>query len=206
MLKIDISTRKVQHFIHDTKDSTSLSNNWILAFCEDPNEPQKFLWVTTWGGGLNKFDKTTETFTHFDQRNGLADNQIVSIVFDGRGFIWLGTMRGLSRFDPRTKTFRNYDASDGITSGEGNEKGLLRTSAGELFVGTNRGITIFHPDSIHDNPHTPPIVLTDFRITNKSVLPGGPNSPLTKTITETKEIVLSYFDEMISFEFAALAT
>lgn len=204
LLKIDLNTREVKRYTHDFHDSTSISDNWILAFCEDPKEPDEILWVTTWGGGLNRFDKTTETFTHFDQRNGLADNQIVSIVFDGEGFIWLGTMKGLSRFDPRTKTFRNYDSRDGITSGEGNGKGLLRTSFGEIVVGTMKGVTIFHPDSLRDNPHIPPIVLTDFKITNKSMVPGAPNSPLTKTITETKEIVLSHLDNMISFEFAAL--
>ncbi|MEK9135938.1 MAG: two-component regulator propeller domain-containing protein, partial [Bacteroidota bacterium] len=204
LLKIDVNTREVKRFSHDPHDSTSISNNWILAFCEDPDRPDEILWVTTWGGGLNKFDKTTETFTHFDQRYGLADNQIVSIAFDGQGFIWLGTMRGLSRFDPRTKTFRNYDARDGITSGEGNSGGLLRTSSGEIVVGTMKGVTIFHPASLRDNPHIPPIVLTDFRITNKSVVPGTSNSPVTKAITETKEIVLSYLDRMISFEFAAL--
>ena len=204
LLKIDVSTREVKRFSHDPHDSTSISESAILGLCEDFSKPNEILWVTTWGGGLNRFDKVIEKFVHFTERDGLADNQIVSIVFDTKGFIWLGTMKGLSRFDPRTKTFRNYDARDGISSGEGNANGLLRTSSGEIVVGTVKGVTIFHPDSLRDNHHIPPVVLTDFRITNKSVIPGAPNSPLTKTITETKELVLSYLDNMISFEFAAL--
>ena len=204
LLKLDAKTGVMTRFAHDPHDSTSLNNNWVLAFCEDLNEPERFLWVTTWGGGLNRLDKATGKFTRFTEREGLADNQILSIAFDGRGYIWLGTMKGLSRFDPAKESFRNYDASDGITNGEANERSLLRLRTGELCVGTPKGITIFHPDSIRDNPHVPSVVITDFKIINKSVLPGMPGSPLKHTITETKEIVLSYLDNMISFEFAAL--
>jgi ligand-binding sensor domain-containing protein/signal transduction histidine kinase len=204
LVKFDLKSEAKEYFSHDPRDTTSISHNWILAFCEDIAEPEKFLWVTTWGGGLNKFDKAAGKFTRYTERDGLGDNQIESIVFDTKGFIWLGTMKGLSRFDPRTRTFRNYDARDGLTGGEGNEKSLLRASTGELFVGTMNGVTIFHPDSVRDNPHIPPIVLTDFKITNESVVPGAPGAPLKHTITETKELVLSYLDNMISFEFAAL--
>ena len=204
LLKIDLKTRHLKLFSNNPHDSTSISHNSVIALCEDPVEPGRVLWVVTFGGGLNRFDKSAGTFTRFMETDGLADNQLYSMVFDGRGNLWLGTGKGLSRFDPKTRVFRNYDARDGITTGEANSRSLLRTSTGELFVGTPKGITIFHPDSLRDNPHIPPIVLTDFKITNKSIIPGAPHSPLVKTITETKEIVLSYLDNMISVEFAAL--
>jgi signal transduction histidine kinase/ligand-binding sensor domain-containing protein/AraC-like DNA-binding protein len=203
LVKIDLTTRHLWKFSHNPHDPMSISHNSVTALCEDASDPERILWLATFGGGLNRFDKSTGTFTRFMKTDGLADNGIVSMVFDGHGDLWLGTS-GLSRFDTKTGVFRNYDARDGITNGEANMHSLLRISTGELFVGTPKGLTIFHPDSLRDNTHIPPIVLTDFRITNKSVLPGEPNSPLSESITETKHIVLSYLDNMVSFEFAAL--
>jgi PAS domain S-box-containing protein len=46
-------------------------------------------------------------------------------------------------------------------------------------------------------------VITDFQILNKPV-EIGEDSPLKRAITETEEIVLSYKDNVFSFEFAAL--
>ncbi len=203
LVKIDLKTRQVKLFSNNPRDPTSISHNSVIALCEDPAEPERILWLVTFGGGLNRFDKSAGTFTRFAQTDGLADNEFVSMAFDGHGNLWLGGA-GLSRFDPKSGVFRNYDRGDGIAAAEPNMHSLLRISTGEIFAGTTKGLTIFHPDSLRDNTHIPPIVLTDFKITNKSVLPGGPHSPLRQTITETKEIVLSYLDNMISFEFAAL--
>ena len=203
LVKIDLKTRQVKLFSNNPHDPRSISHNSVIALCEDPAEPERILWLVTYGGGLNRFDKSAGTFTRFTQTDGLADNGFVSMAFDGHGNLWLGGA-GLTRFDPKSGVFRNYDRGDGIAAAEANMHSLLRISTGEIFVGTPKGLTIFHPDSLRDNTHIPPIVLTDFKITNKSVLPGEPHSPLTETITETREIVLSYLDNMISFEFAAL--
>jgi signal transduction histidine kinase/ligand-binding sensor domain-containing protein/DNA-binding response OmpR family regulator len=204
LYRVDIGTGEVKRFSVDPRDRASTNEHNIQDLREDAVEPETFLWLATFGGGLYRFDKVSEKFTSFTERSGLADNTTVSLEFDKRGFLWVGTMKGISRFDPRTATVRNYDSRDGITNGEGNGHAILRTASGEIVLGTMRGVTIFHPDSVRDNPHIPPIVLTEIRIANRPVLPGGPNSPLEKTITETREIVLSYLDNIISFEFAAL--
>jgi hypothetical protein len=50
---------------------------------------------------------------------------------------------------------------------------------------------------VKDNPHIPPIVITDFKKFNESV-------KLDTAISETKEIKYSYKDNFFGFEFAAL--
>jgi len=74
-----------------------------------------------------------------------------------------------------------------------------------MFFGGINGFNAFHPDSVKDNPHIPPIVITDFKIFNQSV-PIGTNghSYLQKSIMETEEITLFYKDNFFSFEFSAL--
>lgn len=46
-----------------------------------------------------------------------------------------------------------------------------------MFFGGVNGFNAFCPDSIRDNPYIPPVVITDFQIFNKSILPAE-DSPL----------------------------
>lgn len=73
-------------------DSTSLSNNWVTDIKEDKNGN---LWIGTWGGGLNYFDKRTEKFTHFlqksDDDNGIRCKNISSLVLNEDGTLWIAS-------------------------------------------------------------------------------------------------------------------
>ena len=76
-----------------------------------------------------------------------------------------------------------------------------------MYIGSVKGYNIFHPDSIEYNSIVPQTVITDFKISNKSVGINqkiNDNVILTKSIIETNEMTLSYKDDVLSFEFAAL--
>jgi signal transduction histidine kinase len=77
-----------------------------------------------------------------------------------------------------------------------------------MYFGGINGLNAFDPDRIKDNPHIPPVVVTDFQIFNESVplAAAGTNSrfSLPKHITVTNDIALSYKASVFSFEFAAL--
>jgi len=75
-----------------------------------------------------------------------------------------------------------------------------------MYFGGINGFNVFHPDSIHDNSYIPPVVITNFKILNKNIPIGKEKgeSKLHKTISETKEIYLSYADYFFSFEFSSL--
>ena len=65
------------------------------------------------------------------------------------------------------------------------------------------GFISFFPGDVETNLHGPDIVVTDFKIFNKSVGIGD-EEYLEKSITETREIRLSYQENVFSFEFSAL--
>ena len=76
-----------------------------------------------------------------------------------------------------------------------------------MYFGGINGFNVFYPDSIKSNPYIPPIVITDFQIFNKSVAIGKKidgHLILEKSITETKEVKLSYKENVFLFEFASL--
>jgi two-component system sensor histidine kinase ChiS len=161
------------------------------------------LWIGTLAGGLYFFDKKLKTHKNYTTIDGLASNSVNAILQDDQGNLWISTTNGLSNFNPETKTFKNYYKENGL---QGNlfTRGYYKTRSGEMFFGGVNGITAFHPGNIISNSFVPPVVITDFKIFNKSVEIGGKNSILNEHISETKRIELSYKDAVFTFTFAAL--
>jgi len=202
--KFDRETQTFTYYQADPDNPHSLSNDRVKAIQEDRTGT---LWIGT-GNGLNRFNRTDETFIQYHEKDGLPNDVIYGILEevspDGEGGnLWLSTNQGLSRFNPQTETFRNYDVRDGVQGSEFNAGAFHKSASSEMFFGGVHGVSAFYPEKIKDNPYLPPVVLTDFQIFNESVLIAE-NSPLSQSISEVEEIVLSYEDKVFSFEFAAL--
>lgn len=100
------------------------------------------LWIGT-GGGLNRFDPETSTFTSFyDEAKGIADVQV--IFEDSAGRLWLGAEYGLLRFDRQTGNVKRYDEESGLV--HEHIGGILEDDNGHLWLNTQRGIVRFDPD------------------------------------------------------------
>jgi hypothetical protein len=127
----------------------------------------------------------------------------MGILEDHDGQIWISTNKGVSKFDPTTSTFRNYTESDGLQSDQFNRWSSLTLSTGDLLFGGTNGFNMFNPKAMVDNKHMPKVYITDFKVFNKPV-PIGDNEILSQNILLTKEITLSYSQNVFSFEFTAL--
>lgn len=191
--KFDRTTGKFKVYLSNPNDPGSLSHNNIQCIYEDKAGN---MWLGTWAG-LEKFDRETETFQHHTTRDGLPNDVVYGILEDDDGHLWLSTNNGLSRFNPRTGEFRNYFVEDGLQSNEFNSGAFYRMSDGRMLFGGIQGFNIFHPDSIRDNSYIPPIVLTGFKIFEENVR-------FDQNRTTLDEIVISYRENFIAFEYAAL--
>ena len=195
-------TEKKYEFIHyknEKDDQHSISSNIIKSIYEDESG---YLWIGT-EAGLNKFDPVLKTFQCYRKKDGLSSDLIFGILEDDNGNLWLGTNRGISKFDPFTETFKNFDKSDGLVSGSYHMYGAPCKSGDLLFFGSQDGLTMFSADKIEENLSVPDIVIHDFKIFNKSVMPGM-NAPIKKSILWSDAIVLEHEQNVFSFEFAAL--
>jgi ligand-binding sensor domain-containing protein/DNA-binding CsgD family transcriptional regulator len=186
---------------HNADDDTSLSSDHAWVLFEDSNNN---MWVGTGGGGLNLYNRKNKTFERFTTDDGLPGNVINGIVEDNQGNLWITTNKGLSKFNPQNKIFRNYDVKDGLQSNDFNTNAVMAAKNGDLFIGGLNGFNVFTPNHFKDNTYIPPVVLTDFLVSNKPVKVGSRDSILTKQITDSKKIIVSYRESVISFKFAAL--
>ncbi|WP_205509569.1 hybrid sensor histidine kinase/response regulator transcription factor [Longitalea arenae] len=160
------------------------------------------LWVGTYGGGLSLFDKTKNQFINFSEKDGLQNMTIYQILEDLQGRIWLSTNTGLCCFDQRTKTFRNFNSQHGVQPNNFVHGSGVRTADGQLYFGGLQGFNYFDPARLTVNPNVPTVLLTDLKISNKSVN-AGDDSPIKEHISIAREIRLD-FKQNFALSFVAL--
>ena len=186
----DGQTNRFTLYRHDPQNPQSLSTDFVASIFEDA---QGTIWIGTFGGGLNRFDRATQTFSHYTEKDGLPDNTVYGILSDSEGYLWLSTNQGLAKFNPNEGTFRNYDISDGLQGNQFNPGAFFQSKNGEMFFGGTQGLNTFFPELVTDNPVPPPLVITAFKKFNQTI-----------DLSADEPIQLSFQDNFISFEFAAL--
>jgi signal transduction histidine kinase/DNA-binding response OmpR family regulator/ligand-binding sensor domain-containing protein len=197
-------------------DPYSLNSNILWDSYIDKEEN---LWIAT-NKGVNKTNIGSYSigdalsFESYTLEDGLNDEIVFRILEDQQENFWFATNNGLSKLDKQDQRFINYFTLDGIASNSiGSSTNNLitylcaaRLSSGEILLGSDNGITSFHPEKIMGNRHRPPVIFTDLKIYNRSVPIGNyaDRSILSQSITVTEEIELSYQDKVFSLDFIAL--
>jgi len=133
---------KFRVFQNQPGDTASLSNNYILSLCEDE---EGYLWVGTMTGGLNRYDKHTETFINFRHsgtKNSISENTVWTVLADGQGNIWSGTSKGLNQYKKLSGKFSCYqhDKTDPGSISTDMTVSLYKDQQGRIWVGTVDGL------------------------------------------------------------------
>lgn len=134
---------------HNPFDSTSISDDRVYNLFEDDSGT---LWIGTFGGGINKFDKKSGKFESLrndpNVSGSLSDNRVLSVYVDSRGILWAGTYGGgLNRFIPETNSFKRYSAQDGLTSNV--VYGVLEDENHNLWISTDNGLFKYNFENGH---------------------------------------------------------
>jgi signal transduction histidine kinase/CheY-like chemotaxis protein/ligand-binding sensor domain-containing protein/HPt (histidine-containing phosphotransfer) domain-containing protein len=161
------------------------------------------VWVATFRG-LGKLDPRDGTFRSYDSRSGLSADTVLGVLEEDDGSLWVSTPNGLSRFDPRAEIFTNYHASDGLlTDRFAAPVVAAKSSTGEMFFGSQKGLVAFFPGQIVERTHALPVFLTNLRLSGEPVLPGSALAPLDRPIWSAASLELES-RSIVSFDFAAL--
>lgn len=130
------------HYRHNPADTRSLSVNNVTALYEDHSGT---LWVGLGTGGVNAFDRKSESFTRYEANPAnpqtLSSNQIRGIVEDRLGTLWVATANGLNGLDKRTGKWRHIMADAQNTASQQHLSSnaltaILLDREGMIWVGT----------------------------------------------------------------------
>jgi signal transduction histidine kinase/ligand-binding sensor domain-containing protein/DNA-binding response OmpR family regulator len=182
-----------------TQSNSSLPSDKVHTLLRDSKGN---MWVGTFGEGLSLYDKQQQTFITFSEKDGLQNTTVYQIVEDLNGLIWLSTNSGISSFDLAKKAFRNYTVYNGVQNNNFSHASGMRLSDGELMFGGLEGFNYFDPSKLTINKNVPAVLLTDLRISNKSVV-AGEESPIKTHVSIAESIHLAY-KQNFALSFVAL--
>ena len=205
-----IATSPVKWFYNNNNNRNSLNYNHVSCFLDDPNDPDKYLWIATKGGGLNRLDKITGDFFHLTTKDGLPDDVVYGILADDDGNIWGSTNKGVFCLTPAKNNtnskwiFHNFTKANGLQDDEFNTGAYARLPNGHLAFGGVKGINIFNPKEILVPGFIPNVFITDILINNQSIAPGDNTAVLQNTIEQSKNITLTHLQDILTLEFTSL--
>ncbi len=195
--RIEIATGRVRAFGYRQGATGSISNNYTYSVAEGPDGG---IWVSTNGGGLNRFDPDTENFVHYTTRDGLLSNVVFDLVFDGQGLLWLNTLKGISCFDPATETFTHFNEKDGLQCWT--EDLHYNPQTNTIFAAGAKGFNAFSPEEVLQLKKTAtPVALTAvFRFDPKQKQLIG----LPKVAWANGRLEVSHRESPLRLEFSVL--
>jgi len=123
-------------------DDNSLANNLVQGIVEDADG---YLWVGTWGGGIDRFDRRTERWQHFRHNpadpHSLSSNIVLCLLLDSQGHLWAGTDDGgLNRMDSTGRfTHFVHRPGDKTSLSDNSVKYLLEDADHHIWVATVGG-------------------------------------------------------------------
>lgn len=128
-------------FKNDPEDSTSLKGNLVRAIFEDSKGQ---LWVGTENGGLNKFNREKEKFSHlfyYDKGGILKDASVTSIFEEPSGVLFVGTENQLFRIE--NESVISEIRPSNLSFLPQYYRVLRMDRHGRLWVGTNNGLYVY---------------------------------------------------------------
>jgi ligand-binding sensor domain-containing protein/putative methionine-R-sulfoxide reductase with GAF domain len=115
-----------------------LSGVRVNSFHEDG---QGNMWMATFNG-LYKYNKQANRLDNFTTKDGLSSNSCYTLMFDNKGNLYTGTLKGFSILSPDGK-IRAYDRSNGLKYDYC--EGAMQDDQGAIWIANTKCILKFDP-------------------------------------------------------------
>jgi len=99
-------------------------------------------------GGLSILSKEGKMVS-YNRSNGLRNDRCEGVLEDDKGFMWIGNLSCILRYDPLNKTFAVFEEGLGFSHAGFRMRCGHKTKEGEMFWGTDRGLTYFFPEQMN---------------------------------------------------------
>jgi streptogramin lyase len=177
-------------FIYNLKNH--FTNQSVYDILESADQT---IWIAS-ENGLWNLNPASKSLKQYTTAEGLPNDNCLAIKQDQQQRLWIATLNGLSLFDRKKNHFENYTTNDGLIDNEAGGS-FDKCDDGKFYIGYDDSYNYFDPNNIIKNDLPPPIVFTSFKIFGKEMRPPEDNDA-------NNAMELSYKQNMLSFEFAAL--
>lgn len=136
--------------------------------------------IGTAENGIFAYNRNEQKITHYDNQNGLTNNNIGAICQDSKGNIWIGTEHGINIIDNNFRLIKTIEqnASDQSNLSDNAIYSIFNDNNNNIWIGTFfGGVNIFYHGS--DNFTIYPYGYRDKNLSGKAVrqiIANDPNS------------------------------
>jgi len=168
----------------------------FFGFCES-RKKTGVVWAAT-SKGLKEIDQKNTIKSVFIDNSELANRNVYGIVEDDNGNLWITTNKGLWKYNlnlPNDKPI-HFEEADGL-SGElfSLYHSSLYASDGTIWLGNNKGLVKFHPDSIKIHKEIPKLHLDEILVNDTKSF---------KKNIEDGNLVLNHNQNTLTFDIKAI--
>lgn len=180
-------------------------NSWAFKSFEVPYvncvfQDQDYIWVGTSTNGLFRLDPKTEMLINYTSVN-LPEGNILGILADDNGSLWLSSTNGLFQFDKKTEQFKRLQRESGLQSDVFKKNAYLKSRTGHLYFGGLQGMLTFNPNEIKEEVYNPNIEILGITISSQKH--KDLFKPSKKSITESKILKLPYHQNTFFIDYVA---
>ncbi len=152
------------------------------------------------GRGLVKYHPQKGIIKKYTIHDGLADNDVRSIVRDEKGGFWIGTLRGLSYMANEKQKIQSYRGDIGVSE-TSLVSSVMIINKDKIALGGQEGITFFNPDSVASTSFGAQIKISGMFLNGEKVTPisahGGTKSIIEGNPYSPEALHLSYKDKSL---------
>ncbi len=175
----------------------------VLSIAQDNNGQ---MWFGT-DDGVFGFDG--KKFNTINQNDGLAANKVYLIVIDNDNNLWVGTTKGIDKINLQVLhtsneiEIRHFGKDDGLKGVECNRNAQFKSSDGNLWFGTIKGVTVYNPRFNRINHKEALTHITGIRLFFKNEESDLKNnsSSIDSTTHLPVNLILPYDKNHITFDF-----
>ncbi|HYG37264.1 MAG TPA: two-component regulator propeller domain-containing protein [Cytophagales bacterium] len=126
----------------------AIKSNVVYAIVE---ETPNILWFGTRGGGIYRYNTLTHKIeasfhTNSGRKYRLNNDDVLSLFISKKGELWIGTSGGLNRLSLNTRPYQITHFAQQGSLPNITIHGILEDFNGKIWVSTNNGLIMFHPE------------------------------------------------------------
>ncbi|MCG9793705.1 hybrid sensor histidine kinase/response regulator transcription factor [Flavobacterium algicola] len=200
-----IEKAKIDRFTNDKRNKKTISSSFVTSVIRLPN---KDLWVGTERGGICKVinsDKDPE-FISFSEKQGLSNNVVKSVIYDGAKSLWITTNIGLNKFNIEDYRFQKFTMTDGLPFEDFNYAFAVLKN-GYIVLSGFDGFSYFNPKKLPTNEKLPRLELGDLKVFSANIKAGDTINDrilMDKRLSDLEQLTLKYNENVFSIGVTSL--